>query len=439
MSIIGASRERRQLALWAMLFLAANVGVKAVYAAGVLMLATLLVPADYARYGLLYALQSGATTLAVIGLIEVTAGRLRHYAADTRHRLFEDMTGLFLVTALAGCLLMLPIVLWLGGRGLGWAVIPATALGVVTGFSGLQASFDRIDERHFVSLLSSAGVPLAAIVGVLIGAVLSGDLVAIFGLGLLGAGGVLVALAVSGKLHPARPPGREALAPVALEIVPFLAIGVFGWASGYGMTLVIDWRFDPVHVASFIFLYTVASISQIVASSMNMVWAPRFYRLHNDVEHDRAERQSGSFFAAMALVLGLTGFAMASALPWITWLVGGNLAGYGQLRFELILLLAAYVLTTVFWHCQNYFLVAGRGRQLMNNTLWSGAISLALWVGCMLALGPEGIYLGFLLQMAIKSLFLWRAARRYWSVRPWWIAIILSACLPFAALLVPVP
>ncbi|MBW4651619.1 MAG: hypothetical protein KME20_00930 [Kaiparowitsia implicata GSE-PSE-MK54-09C] len=439
MGTLSAGLEHRKLALWALLFLIANIGVKASYAGSMLLLATLLAPSEYASYGLLYALQSGATTLAVIGLIEVTAGRLRNYGAETRHKLFQDITGLFVYTALVSCIFLLPIMFWLGGREGGLAVIPATLLGIITGFSVMQASFDRIDERHAVSLLTSAGIPLAAIVGVLFGTVLFGNLVAIYSLGLLGAAGVMLALGLSGKFYRITLPDRSALRSASLEIVPFVAIGVLGWASGYGMTLVVDTQFDPLAVAGFTFIYTAASVSQMVANSLNMVWAPRFYRLYNGGNHERAERQSGQFFAAMALVLGITGFVVAVALPWVTWFVGGNLARYGLLHLELALLLSGYVLSTALWHCQNYFLVSGRGKEMMINSLWSGPVSLVLWVICMLILGPLGAYVGFLLQIAIKAVLLWAAARQHWTVRPWWPAIILCAALPFAALLVPVP
>jgi O-antigen/teichoic acid export membrane protein len=431
---------RRQVAVWAALFLVANMGVKAGYAGFMLLLATLLVPEDYANYGLLYSAQVAATTLATMGLVEVTAGRLRDYTSETRSQLFQNMTGLFLITAVTGCVLLTPIVLWLGGRNLGLAAIPAILLGVATGFSVLQASFHRIDERHAISLLSSAGVPLAAIIGIFVGAVISGNLYVMFGLGLLGACGVIATIAATGQAYGITVPSADTIRRTAIEVAPFLAIGFFGWASGYGMTLVVDWQFEPIDVARYTLLYTAASIGQVVASSMNMVWAPRFYRLFNNGEMDRAERQGGKFYALMALVLGLTGFMTAAAFPWLVSLIGGNLAGYGKLRLELMLLLAAYVLATPFWHCQNFYLVAGHGRELMHNSLWSGGVGLAVWIGCMFLLGPKGAYLGFLIQMAIKSVALWGGARHLWPVRPWWWAMVLvGGLLPFTALFMPVP
>jgi O-antigen/teichoic acid export membrane protein len=439
MSGSNSSGGRREITLWAALFVGTNITVKAGYAGSMLLLATFLTPAEYANYGLLYALQGAATTLATIGLVEVTAGRLRDYSRDTRHRLFQEMSGLFLLTAALSCVLLSPLVWWFAGKGLGLAAVPAALLGIAAGLSVVQASFHRIDEQHAISLVSSAGVPLAAIAGVLVGLLLFGDLAGMFALGLLAAGGVIVGLAVTGHIFVGQLPTARAARVTGIELAPFLAIGIFGWASGYGMTLVLDWRFEPVDVASFTFIYTAASVGQVVASSMNMVWAPRYYHLFNNGEVHRAERQSSQFYAVMALALGLTGFAAAVALPWLTWFIGGNLAGYGRLRLEFILLLSAYVIATPFWHCQNLFFVTGRGRELMNNTLWSGALGFVTWIGCMFLLGPEGAYLGFFLQMAVRTVALWLHARRYGPVRPWWLAIWAAGALPFAALLVPAP
>jgi O-antigen/teichoic acid export membrane protein len=222
-------------------------------------------------------------------------------------------------------------------------------------------------------------------------------------------------------------------------LAPFIIITIFGWLSGYGMNFIINLKFEPLHVATFTVLFTVSSVSQMIASSLNMVWAPRFYQLFNEGAMDQAEFRNRYFFSLLAGVLGVVGCLSVALLPWITGLVGGNLSHYGNFRLELAFLMAGYIVSISWWYGQNYYHVAGYGVQLMYLSIWSGGSGLALWVVCMIALGPVGIFVGFALQMAIKAGAMWGMGNKYWRLRPPWSAITIGCALTFAGLLFPVP
>jgi O-antigen/teichoic acid export membrane protein len=427
-----------KLAAPAIMFLVANITVKMSYAGGVLLLASILPPDDYAGYGLLYALQTAATTLSVTGLVEITAGRLRHYADSDRHKLFERVTGLFAVTALATFAIVLPViasVFW--PKGYGAPALSATVLGVIMGLGSLQANFHRIDERHMLSLVSSAGLPLASLAGVLCAALWLPQLWIIFALASVLALLVVAALFILGKVPFFHLPDRRELAHSLREIAPFGVVGAFGWLGGYGMSFVIEWRFAPLAVASYTFLYTVAALGQVVANSMNMVWSPRFYRLFNAGEIALAETQSRRFFSIEAGLLGLAGLAAVAALPIVCNLIGGHLQTYGQYRWELAALLASYVFSIPAWHAQNYYMVSGAGRELMIVSIWAAVIGFAVWIGGIMMLGEVAIYFGFALQAGLRSAILWASARSRWPVTAPWAAILLASGLPFLALALP--
>jgi len=426
------------LAIPAITFLLANITIKMGYAGSVLLLASILPPDEYAGYGLLYALQTVVTTLSITGLLEITAGRLRHYNDSNRTVLFADMSGLFVVTSAASFAIVMPIIaLVFWPKDYGLAAVAATVLGVIMGLGSLQASFHRIEERHMVSLVSSAGLPLAALVGVLCAALWLQQLWIIFALASLLALVVVAALFGLGKVPVARLPDQMELARSLREIAPFCIVGLFSWLGGYGMSFVIEGQSTPTAVASYTFLYTVAALGQVVANSMNMVWSPRFYRLFNAGQMSTAETQSRRFFSAEAALLGLAGLGAVAALPLVCDLIGGHLQTYGQYRWQLAVLLASYVISIPAWHAQNYYMVSGSGRQLMTVSIWAALIGFTIWIGGIIMFGETAIYLGFALQAGVRSAILWAGARSRWLLTAPWAAIVLAAGLPFLALLSP--
>lgn len=436
-----AATETRRVIYWMVLFTGANVGVKGAYALVVLLLASVLSPDAYASFGILYALQGAMTAFAIIGLPETTAARLKaHPSGRRRQALFRRMSGLFAVTTVLALILLVPlVVLVMRAETKLMPVISAILLGAVTGYGVLQAGFHRMEHRHAASLLSSAGIPFCGVIGLMIGGWWARDLTLIFTLGLAGAAIALTILIVKrqaslGPLPPLRRVRKE-----LIVLGPFLIMAIFGWLSGYGMNFMIDLRFKSLHVATFTFLFTAASVSQMIASSLNMVWAPRFYQLFNDGAMDQAESRNRYFFTLLAAVLGVVGCLAVALLPWITDLVGGNLAHYSNFRLELAFLMAGYVICISWWYGQNYYHVAGYGPALMRLSLWSGGTGLALWVVCMAALGSVGIFVGFALQMAIKAWAMWVAGNSHWRLRPPWLAMTIGCTLAFAGLLFPVP
>jgi len=421
------------------LFTGANVGVKGAYAFLVLLLAAKLPAEVFAQFGMLYALHGAMATFAVTGLGEVTAGLLKsHRPGLFRQVLFRRMSGLFLITASISLILLTPLIAQISqGTALICAAILAVLLGAVIAFSNLQAGFHRIEEHHAVSLLSSAGVPMGGIIGLLIGVWVSQSLAVIFGLGFLGAAITLAGLIGGGVIYLAPVPRLSKILPYLLQLFPFLAMGIIGWLSGYGMNFVINLKFDLLVVAAFTFLLSVSSIAQLIASSMNMAWSPRFYKLFNEGQAKEAEDKSRHFFSVLAILLGAIGAVVVFVLPWFVHVVGGNLEHYAAYRFELACLLAGYVLGVPGWHGANYYLVSGLRSEYMHLVLWSGGGGLLLWLVCIFFVGSTGIFIGFALNMAIKSISMWWAGRKHWLFKPSWSIVVVASVLVFLPLLFP--
>ena len=421
-------------------FTVANVATKGASVLAIMLLGTILSAGDYAKFGIVYALQSGVAMLALTGLVEVAVGRLKAFATPLRRRvLFTRTAGLFWMTSLLCVLLLTPFVLGALGSAPPAAVMASIILGIVSAYALLQASLLRIEHRNAQSLLLSAGVPLCATAGLIVAAAAGMKLGGLFGLAAAGGAAAYLAVRVAGAGYAGRVPKRQRLRSELPSLAPYFAINLLGWLTGYGMNFAVATLFAPIDVATYTFLFTIASIAQLVASSMNMVLAPRFYQAYNGATADDAERISRTSFRLLAAALGIVGFVTVGAMPWLTSLLSDNLADYGREQLGLALLLAGYIVCIPWWHGQNYYHVAGEGRALMALSIVSGLASLAAWVVAMIILGPIGIYAGFALQLAIRSLWMLRRARRRWPIRPPWFTILGGVALTLSALLLPTP
>lgn len=428
-----------RLLLWSGIFAGATAFVKAAYFGLVIFLAAILPPEAYASFGLLYAAQTAIGMFGGAGVQETTIGQLRRTAGDERDQLYRDGFGLFYLSAAAALAAIGSIIV---GGGYGseltlTAIVSALFLGALNAAAVLQASFMRLEERHAASLAYSCGVPLLSCAGSVTAVYLKGDVEAVFAGGAISGLAGMVFLRFVGLTSVSGLPTWSRVWAKAHALLPFVGIALFGWISGYGVSFFIDGIFEPIEVAHYTFLLTAASVAQMAATAMNMTWSPRFYRMFLESSVEDAEMHSRRFFTLQAWGLGLLAAVVIAALPWVARGIGGHLDAYAQMRLELTLLFAGYLLSIPWWHAQNYFLVANEGTELMRIVLWTGVVGLATWITSMLVLGAIGIYIGFLLQVGIRSVAAWMYARTRWSASPPWVAIAAAVAITFVGLAAP--
>jgi len=310
-------------------------------------------------------------------------------------------------------------------HSLTWVVV----VGLLTAFFSLQASLVRLEEKHLASLSLSFVGPLAGLAGGFIG-FLNGQSVSAFFLG--SAIGLLFSVLVLGALgigfYGLVGKIREA-SPILLRIAPFIGVALLGWLSGYGNNYSIKAFFQASDVAMFTFAFTLASIMQLVASSLNQVWAPRFYRIVHEKPQEEVEKENRRFFRLQGLAMGLVGGLVIALFPSASDAIGGNLIAYRAIQTELLLLFAGYVVLIPWWHCQNYFLVHGKGQELMWVVFRTSVMGIVSWLLLMWWLGPLGIYLGFLVQMIMRMSGLVISARGQWPVTIAWDGVALGLAL----------
>jgi len=378
---------------------------------------------EYATWGLLYALQTGVTSFGLVGIVESVVGLLKtHRSIEDRKRLFAAANSVFLATS--ACSIVLAVILFVAfvehatNSLLTFAFVVAS--GGLFAYSSLQAQIIRLDERHFASLGFSFMVPFCGLVGSFIAFLLEGTVQSFF----LGS---TIGLAISLGGAQIKGIGFYPFAnsvtqwrPVLSRISPFIAVTLLGWLGGYGNNYVIKLFFDSEEVAIFTFVFMLSSIMQLVATAMNQVWSPRFYRLIHEIPLDQVEIQNRRFFRLQGIALGLTGGGMIAIYPLVLNLLGGNLSYYQSAHLELVLLVLSYVILIPWWHCQNYFLAYDKGPSVMRILVTTSVIGIVTLVILLLTVGPLGIYIGFFVQMVLRSVGALVVSRRHWPVHISW-------------------
>jgi O-antigen/teichoic acid export membrane protein len=391
----------------------------------VLWLARRVSLADYGTWGLLYALQTGVALFGPVGIVEAVIGLLRTRRDPAAQQSLYAAANLVFCGNVAVATLLGGVLYFVVLRGREAAVPFPTfglvlASGILTAYATLLAQVVRLQERHAASLAFNFVVPAAGLLGSALAFALRGNVSSYFLGGTLGlAAGLLAARAVGSVAGGIRGGGAE-WRLIVVRIGPFFAVTALGWVSGYGNTYVIKLCFDATVLAKFTLAFMLSGVLQLVASAMNQVWSPRFYRIVHDTPAAEVERQSRRFFLWQGVAMGAAGGLLILGFPFVARLIGGNLLHYGTMAPELFMLVVAYVAIVPFWHCQNYLLAFDQGAAMMNIHLVSSALGLAALVGLIYVAGPFGIYLGFLVQMVLRSgAAVWVARRRWPAHVPW--------------------
>ena len=435
----GASVHVHRIAWLGGVYVASALVVKLATSLALLWLGRELPVEQYAAVGLLYALQIGVGSFAGVGIAEVVIGSLKDHRSEAeRDWLFRTAVTMFLLSGAfvsgAG---------WIVAAASGGAMklggverLSAIAAGAVTAFSALQAQMLRLQEHHLRSLSFSFVIPLSMVAMGSLAFLLNRSVAAFFIGEALGGGGMLAALRLAGVGCWSFSLGNPAVWSAFRKVPAFATIAVFGWLSGYGANFMISMLATAPEVATFTILFTVASSMQLLASSFNMVWGPRFYRLVHQGVPNKVERENRRFFLLLGLTLGLAGGVVIAFLPLGLRFFGGNLTSYEAVSLKEFLLLVGYVFVIPWWHCQNYYLVFDKGRELRNNVIVTGVLGVAAWIAAILMFGAVGIYGGFAIQMFLRAMGIVMGARRFWSLGISWEGVFAGVVLCGIGLLI---
>ncbi|MES2319252.1 MAG: hypothetical protein V4631_17375 [Pseudomonadota bacterium] len=396
---------------------------------------------DYARFGLFFALQTGVAALAAAGISESVVGMLNsHQDALARRALFGSANVVFALLALVSAALGAAVYgIWGGAIGAtALDVAMVTAAGVASAFFTLQSLLTRLNEDHKASLHLSFVPALAGLLAGFVGFAAFHSVTSFFFGTVCGLAATMVYYQLSGAAFDGFVLSRPHYAGILSRIGPFILIVILGWLSGYGNTYLVKALFAMSDVARFTFAFTLSSVMQLIASSLNQVWSPKFYKLVHEQGMPVVEAGNRRFYLLQGAVMGALGALVLLLAPMALDLAGAGMAAYTGLELELFLLFAAYAVAIPWWHVQNFYFAHSRGAELMYVVLATSAFGLLAWLGAMWLWGSTGVYVGFALMMLLRSAGAYLWARRLWPLRLMWegpaIALVLLGAATMVAM-----
>jgi O-antigen/teichoic acid export membrane protein len=301
-------------------------------------------------------------------------------------------------------------------------LIPAILLpGLAFALFSLLSEFCRFEERHSRAVLFRAVPILLAYASGLAGACLFSRHVLGFFLGVVV--GLLLctpltfsvwrSVAWGSKPDPAGPQDT-----LARDSLPYLGIVLFGWLSGYGNSVVIWLLLSEAAVAEYMFVCTFGFAMLLVINAVSQAWFPRFLALAASLAPRELNEINGNVYKLQVIATGAAAGLLVVLFPEAVVLLGGNAARYGTLLPYLSVLLSGYIVLNGYYRSHVYFLLHNKGLDLLRIYLWVGVASVLLWAFLIWLVGPWGIYVGFLLAMAVRGTSIAWAARRRWGLPP---------------------
>lgn len=396
---------------------------------------------EYAKFGINYSMFSIIVAFASAGILESVISLLPNNTEPNRKQiLFNTANTLFVIISVVGSLLILLVssFKFYNSISLFFNYFSIVISGILSALFLFQASLVRLEEKHLSSIAFSF---IPSLLSYSIGFIfvynyLNGDS---FFLGsFLGyiLSFILFKLIYNDFFNVLNFDRKE-ISIILSRTPPYLIIAIIGWILGYGNTFFINAIFEELHVATFILLYTISSIIQLVSSSLNQVWSPKFFANYDSDTIEDHEKKYNKFTTIQGLIIGLTGAFILIGYPLVADLFP-KLTLYKNNQIELFFLFSAYIVAIPWVHVQNYFLINNKGRQLMTITIISGVLGYLLWILIMIFGGSLGIYIGFLIQSLIRSIFIFIASKKYWNLKFDYIGIIIGNTILLGALLLDI-
>jgi O-antigen/teichoic acid export membrane protein len=370
---------------------------------------------DYARFSLMYTAQVGVVVFSSSGIMEVVSGELKNFQSRNQRQYLMTLAHSSFIPFLFLTVLLV-LTFYIGFIGTENAiVIFVIGVGALLSYATIQSKIQRLQEKHINSLCYSFLVPLFGFIGGWLAFYFDPTVQSFFS-------GSFFFLLISLMYLWILKTGfndfildYKELDIIYKKIFPFIVISIFGWLGSYGNNYFINIILTKSDVAKFTFLLSVSAAIQILITAVNQVWSPYFYRIMQQLSFAEVNNKTNRMFHWLSIFIGISIAIMIYFYSIVVSIIGGNALAYQSMELELLIMSIVYVTTVPWWHLNAYYIFHSKGKELMRITLISSLVSTAVWVCLMLVLGPIGIYIGFFMQYVIRTAWIIKSSRRYWS------------------------
>jgi O-antigen/teichoic acid export membrane protein len=382
-----------------------------------LYLAKSLSSESYAEFGLMYSIQVLISTFGVAGVVELIVSKIHLKGSeDTKVELYNLANTIFFILLALTSFIVFLIYLkkeWTEFQDYLLLIIVILNSIALTG-SLYKTQIERLNENHGRSLIFSFLIPFISYASGFLFFFIKNSVFYFFFGSLLGS---LLPLFFFTRFHFCFIlPDRILMYTSLLSCAPFIASAFLNWISGYGINQIISIFLSHNAIARFTFLFSLASIMQLIASAMNQVWAPVFFKSIHSGDLDVIKKKNEHFFLLMVVVLTVIASLMFLVLPFIKNYFGENAKEYLENELFLFLIISSYVILPPYWQCQNYLLAYGKGLDLFKITAFSTVIGIVLTFILITFIGELGVYFGFFVVVFLKVIIIYLYSLKYWKL-----------------------
>lgn len=158
-----------------------------------------------------------------------------------------------------------------------------------------------------------------------------------------------------------------------------LTSSIASWLSGFGIMYLSTYLYDPIRTAIFSAMFSISSVSGVIATLFNQSWSPYFYQTYSLDGIAGAEKASSTFFNNLAVALTGIVILVTSLLPYYIsiFLHLPKLDILFATR-SLVILSVSYLCSYAWFHSQNYLLLLGKTKYITTIYVLSTAIPFLL-------------------------------------------------------------
>jgi O-antigen/teichoic acid export membrane protein len=399
--------------------------------------------AEFGVFGFLIAVQQVVALLGQAGLVELLTGRIAK-AADLRQRELEIETvyrigGWYRIGWFSFSVVVLLLATLIGNLAIpALLLLAAAASGFFLSKFYLESAAHQIVQHRRMAILFKVG-PIILIYGV--GAIsfsLGGNRLLFFFIGALTALFVLTfiirASSVSVSLFQQHNVSSHGESELVRQTLPYLAVAVLGWITGYGNTVIIKFIFDSEAVARYTLAFTLTMPIFMLCNVTNQAWNPKFIELSKVWTADDLNHANAAASALQILLVSISAIGLLLFSPLILKLMGGHLKAYADVVPEAGIMMLGYIFLHLYYRVSIFYLVNNESKRFMLNSIASGLVGLLISVILMLSCGTIGIYIGFAVANALLGVLFSSYARVRWSVQ-WPIKNLILAVVGVAGAL----
>jgi O-antigen/teichoic acid export membrane protein len=412
--------------------------LKAIQFGATSFLAITLPVAEFGFFSMLNSYQVAAATFGSVGIVESLSGQLKNDDLSNvgSKVLFRKFTLILIILSFLTFLFLVIAIYFTNYKINNFYLYTISVLvGLIISFANIQSYFFRLDGSNFKSLISNSIISYLYYSIIILSAFYLDRIDILLSISASAVFAVFIILIISNYFYRPLILNISEIFFYLKIIFPYIIIGFFGWISGYGVNVFINELLGLKVVALFSFLLTISTLVQLVSSSLNIVWGPKFYKHFLNNDFDIAEKNNKQFYQLQILLLTILSVAILVIYKYISLSIPN--IPYKNRILELCLLLISFIINIPWVHCSNYFFISNNGNKLMKNLLFTGIISIVMWVVFIHFFGEMGVFIGFVFNSSFKSIIIWIDSRNYWNVSNLWLEISSAVALTiFIALII---